>query len=486
MTDETAPPARCDLAISGATVIDGTGAPGVAADVAVTAERIVGVGDLAGTVAMREIEASGLVLAPGFIDVHTHDDRALLATPEMAMKVSQGVTTVVVGNCGVSLSPLIPVGAPPPPLDLLGEADDYRFPTVAEYARALERSPPATNAGVLVGHSTLRVGAMADLGRAASEAEIAAMRERLAEGMAAGAIGFSSGLFYRPSAAASTDETAALAEVAGAAGGLYTAHIRDEADRVAEALEEAFEIGRRARAQVVISHHKVSGTRNFGRTVETLALFERARASQPIGLDVYPYVAASTVLDPALLRDATRTLVTWSKARPDLAGRELSEIAELLGCDEGEAAARLQPAGAVYFLMDEADVRRVLSNSHAMIGSDGLPHDIHPHPRLWGTFPRVLGHYARELGLFPLEEAVRRMTGLSAQVFGFADRGTVRPGAFADLVLFDAGAVRDEATFDEPLRAAAGIELVMVNGETVWQGGESSGARPGRVLRRQN
>jgi N-acyl-D-amino-acid deacylase len=485
MSEAESVPARCDVALRDALIIDGTGAAAVRGDVAVSGDRIVAVGDLAATAAEVEIETGGRALAPGFIDVHTHDDRALLVNPEMEMKVSQGVTTVVVGNCGVSLSPLSPSGPVPPPMDLLGEPEDFRYPVVAEYMTALKKSPAAVNAACLIGHSTLRTGAMDGLDRPASDAETQAMRERLAEGMEAGAIGFSSGLFYAPSAAATTEETAALAEVAGAAGGLYTAHIRDEADRVVEALEEAFEIGRRAAAPVVISHHKVTGKRNLGRTAETLALFDRARAGHAIGLDVYPYIASSTVLDLERFGDtAERILVTWSKARPDLAGRDLAEIAAELGCDQREAAERLQPAGAVYFTMDEADVQRVLSYPHAMIGSDGLPHDIHPHPRLWGAFPRVLGHYARELGLFPLEEAVRRMTGLSAEVFGFQDRGVIRAGAFADLVLFDPAQVSDRATFDDPAEPAAGIHMVMVNGEIVRMDGTPSGARPGRVLAR--
>ena len=227
-----------DVLIRGATLYDGTGAAPCQADVAVDGDRIAEVGDLGETQAAEVIEAAGLALAPGFIDVHTHDDRALLATPEMAMKASQGVTSVVVGNCGISLSPLAPEEVPPP-LDLLGEPADYRFPKVADYMAALAAAPPALNAAVLIGHSTLRVGAMEELDRPATEAETGAMREALAEGMAAGAIGLSSGLYYKPALAATTEETAAVAQVAGAAGGLYTAHIRDEADHVMAALHEA-------------------------------------------------------------------------------------------------------------------------------------------------------------------------------------------------------------------------------------------------------
>jgi N-acyl-D-amino-acid deacylase len=483
-TTKSAAPPRADIVIRGAAVIDGTGAPPFAADVAIEADRIVAVGDLGGTAATREIDAKGRALAPGFIDVHAHDDRALLTDPDMAMKASQGVTTVVVGNCGISLAPLTIAKTPPPPLNMLAGAEHFVYADFADYVGALERRPPAINAACLVGHSTLRVGAMADLGRVASDAELALMQQRLRDSLAAGAIGVSSGLFYPPAAAASMEETAALAEVAGAAGGIYTAHIRDEGDRVLEAMDEAFEIGRRGRLPVVISHHKVAGARNFGRTVETLRLMDEARRRQPVAFDVYPYVAASTFLNPAYLADCGRVAVTWSTPHPEMAGRDIAAIAREWGCSAEEAAERLQPAGAVYFLMDEADVRRVLAHPEAMIGSDGIPHDRHPHPRLWGTFPRVLGHYAREQGLFPMEDAIRRMTGLPARIFGLAERGLIRTGCFADLVLFDPQAVRDEASFEEPARPAAGIELVMVNGAVVWQRGVPTGRHPGRVLRR--
>ena len=235
---------------------------------------------------------------------------------------------------------------------------------------------------------------------------------------------------------------------------------------------------------MVISHHKCAGTNNFGRSTETLGLIETAREHQQVGLDAYPYTAGSTVLLPELIDSCERVIVTWSTSRPEFAGRDLAEVAQELGCSAREAAERLQPGGGIYFMMDEADVRRILSYPHTMIGSDGLPHDQHPHPRLWGTFARVLGHYAREVGLFSLEDAVRRMTGLPAETFGLKGRGVLRAGAYADLVIFDPATIAARATYDTPIQPAAGIDLVMTNGVEVWGPNGASGARPGRALRR--
>ena len=474
-----------DLVFRNGSVIDGTGSPPRRADVAVSGERIVAVGDIPAGTGAREIDIAGRAIAPGFIDVHTHDDRALFATPDMTMKVSQGVTTVVVGNCGVSLAPLRLDRAPPPPLDLIGGQGDYRYATFAAYLDALDAAPAAVNAAALVGHSTLRVGAMDALDRPARPREIEAMRERLAEALDAGAIGFSTGLAYAPAEHAPTGEVIALADLLHEAHAVHTTHMRDEGDHVLDSLDETFAIGRAADVVVIVSHFKVSGTANFGRSRETVPKIAEAMAHQRIGLDAYPYAASSTVLNPDWVKEAVRVLVTWSVAEPAQAGRDLADIAAEWGVDIRTAAERLQPAGAVYFAMDEADVRRILAFEHTMIGSDGLPHDAHPHPRLWGSFPRVLGHYAREQGLFPVEEAVRRMTGLPAAKFGLANRGAIRVGAYADITVFDPTTVIDRATFADPKQPAAGIELVVVNGRIVWRNGAPTGARPGRALRRQ-
>src|SRR6266404_6342950 len=413
-----------DWILRGGEVVDGSGRPRRRADVAIGGGRIAG-GGVGGKVGgARELDVAGKIVAPGFIDVHTHDDRALFATPDMVAKASQGVTTVVTGNCGVSLAPLVLDPAPLPPLDLIGDAADYHYERFADYLAALDRAPAALNAACLVGHSTLRVGAMSALDRPAEKAELARMGERLQEALDAGAVGLSSGLAYAPAVLAPASEIEALAGLLRPAGGLYTTHMRNEAGAVLDSLEESFAAGRAAGVPVVISHHKTIG-------------------------------------------------------------REIAAIAADWGVSQKKAVDRLQPARAVYWMMDEADVQRVLQFEHTMIGSDGLPHDTHPHPRLWGAFPRVLGYYSRELGLFSLEEAVRRMTGLSAYRFGLSGRGILAPGGYADVTVFDAETVADRATFEVPTTPAAGIEHVFVNGRPVWAHGQPTGERPGRVLRRQ-
>jgi len=476
-------PARADLVLRGGTIIDGTGRARYRADLAIDNGRIAAIGDLGRTAGSSEIDASGRIVAPGFIDVHTHDDGLLLVDPDMAPKVSQGVTSVVIGNCGFSLAPLTPRATLPQEFRLLGEDKIYRYPTMGSYFDAFDKTPAATHIAALVGHSTLRMGAMTDLERPATPAECARMSRVLDECLGAGAIGFSTGLEYPTNRAASTDEIVAVAETLSAHRGLYVTHTRDYHDDIDGAMEEAFEIGRRVNAPVVLSHHQGDGRKNHGHAARTLARYDRAAANQPVGLDVYPYIAGSTTIIPDFVKDAERVLITWSDAMPQVAGRDLDDIAREMEVDRQEAAQRLLPGGAIYFVLDEGDVRRILAHPNAMIGSDGLPFGRKVHPRLWGTFPRVLGHYARELGLFTLEEAVRKMTSLSAERFGLEGRGRIAPGFAADLVIFDAATIIDQATYEDPTLPAAGIDCVLVAGEAVWRSGRSTGARPGRVLR---
>jgi N-acyl-D-amino-acid deacylase len=328
------------------------------------------------------------------------------------------------------------------------------------------------------------VQTMDRLDRPASAKEIERMRALADEALAAGAIGVSTGLYYEPAAAATTEEVIEVCRPLSARHGLYCTHMRDEADRVLESLEETFRIGRELGVPVIVSHHKVVGKANYGRSKETLPLIEARMREQAVGLDCYPYCASSTILTASRIGVATKVLVTWSKPHPEFAGMELADIERKLGLSAEETIAKLQPAGAIYFSMDEKDVQRILAFERTMVGSDGLPHDAAPHPRLWGTFPRVLGHYARGLGLFPLETAVHKMTGLTAKTFGFNDRGVLKDGYAADITIFDAGSVDEAATFARPIQPAKGIEAVIVNGAVVWRDGKPTGARPGRVISR--
>ena len=480
---------RYDLVIRDAAVFDGTGGPRFRADVAVSGDRIAAVGDLGAMSADREIVATDLALAPGFIDAHTHDDRAVLEGVGCVLcKLSQGVTTVVVGNCGISLSPLRTASRRPlpPPLDLLGTAAWDMFGSFGEYAERLARQPAPVNTYALIGHMVLRLEAMdGDTQRPATDKEAARMRARLAEALAEGASGFSTGLYYPPNMHAPTAEVIAVAEALRAAGGIYVSHMRDEAKGVLFSIEETLQIGRAVDVPVVISHHKCAMPENFGRSVETLPAIEAGADRQRVDFDVYPYPAGSTVLIPDRVRADVPVRITWSVPYPAMAGRKLDEIAQEWGIGLRDAAERLVPAGGVFHQMDEEDVRRILAHPLSMIGSDGLPHDAFPHPRLWGTFPRVLGHYARELGLFSLETAVHKMTGRPAEVFGISDRGAIRPGAYADLVLFDAASVRDAATYEVPTTPAEGIVETWVNGRTAYtrSGGVENGGA-GRLLTR--
>ena len=477
-----------DLLIRNASIVDGTGRPRFNGDIGILGDRIVRIGDLSALQGELEINLAGRIAAPGFIDSHTHDDRIMLSSPDMAPKVSQGVTTVIGGNCGVSLAPMPrPIPNPvTPPLNLLDDQGSwFHFPTFASYLDELRANPPATNCAMLVGHTTLRVATMSDLSKPASSAEIAAMRELVLEAMQAGAIGVSTGLFYEPAIAAPTEEVIEVCSPLKQFKGLYCTHMRNEADRVIDSLEESFRIGREVGVPIVISHHKVTEQANHGRSTETLALIEKNMATQLICLDCYPYTAGSTILSVDRAATSARVIVSWSKPLPEYAGQDLTDIAKKMNCSQDEAVKRLLPAGAIYFKMDEADVQRILKFDQTMIGSDGLPHDASPHPRLWGSFPRVLGHYGRLLGLFPLETAVYKMTGLTAKNFGLKDRGVLREGAYADLTLFDADTVDEAATYAAPIAPARGIEAVIVNGAMVWRDGRATGARPGRVLHRE-
>jgi len=477
----------CDLIIECATIIDGTGAPGVDGGIAISADRIIAVGDVSGLKADQKINATGMVVSPGFIDCHTHDDRALLDDPAMTFKVSQGVTTVIGGNCGVSLAPFIPEDdwEMPVPMSLLGRKDQYRFETLADYVREFQGAPPAVNAAMLCGHNTLRAEAMkGDVTRPADDLELSRMKDRLKAAMQAGAVGVSSGLMYPAGIAAPTSEVSALAAEVSKFGGLYATHLRDEAEGLVTSIEEAAEIGRAGGVPVVLSHHKVTGKKNWGGTKMSLRRIEQLAEGQTIHFDVYPYVASATALMTGRLDQAEKVLIVASDPHPKTAGWYLHDIAEEWGLSEIEAAEELLPAQAIYFAMDEADVRRALSHPRAMVGSDGIPGTDAPHPRLYGSFPRVLGYYSRQEGLFGLETAVHKMTGHTASVFGFRDRGILRAGAIADITVFDPEVVLDRATFEKPTTLSDGIVHVIVSGDVIWENGRQTAARPGKFVRR--
>ena len=472
-----------DLVIEGGQLIDGTGAPRCRADIGILGGKLVAIGLLANQPARHRVSARGCIVAPGFIDVHTHDDCLLLHTPAgKHPKLSQGVTTVVTGNCGISLAPLI-TSSPPAPLDLLGNSD-WRFARFADYLDALEQAQPIVNAACLVGHSTLRVKHMQTLDRAATPDECCRMADELESALDAGAIGMSTGVYYPPAQSATADELIAVGQPLTAARGLVTMHIRDEGDAITDALREALHVGKALNVTTVLSHHKLVGTPNHGRSVETLRMIEYAAQNQSVCMDCYPYNASSTMLVPARVHQSSDVLVTWSKTEPQSAGRSLFDLARERGQAPADVAKALQPAGAIYFAMDEGDVSRILAHPLSMIGSDGLAHDVQPHPRLWGTFPRVLGRYVREMQLLSLELAIHKMTGLSARRFGLNRRGVLAVGNFADVVIFDEHRVTDHASYQQPTLVSTGIEAVYVNGVLACKNGETVNAHAGRVLRK--
>ena len=475
---------RCDTLIRNAGVLDGSGSILETKDVALRDDCICEIGQSLDIHAETYIDAEGLVLAPGFIDVHTHDDTTVIHAPAMLPKLSQGVTTVIVGNCGISAAPVQLRGEPPDPMNLLGNADAFRYPTFATYIAAIHKARPAVNVGALVGHTALRNNHMDQLDRTATKSEIDAMRTQLQEALDQGALGLSSGLAYLSANAASTEEVLALATPLASAGAVYTTHMRTETEAILDAMNEAFEIGRLSRVPVIISHLKCAGINNWGRSKEVLSLLETARQAQETGCDCYPYAAGSSTLDLRQVDERVKITITWSTPHPEIAGQTLEQIATAWNVTQLEAARQLQPAGAIYHSISEEDMRRILQHPATMIGSDGLPNDPLPHPRLWGTFPRVLGRYSREEKLFSLPQAIHKMTEMPARRFGLAQRGLIRKGYYADLVLFDPEKIIDTATFSDPIRPAEGIQAVWVNGSLSYTSQGATEQRSGRFLPR--
>jgi N-acyl-D-aspartate/D-glutamate deacylase len=481
-----------DLTFRNVRLIDGSGAAERLADVAVEGGRIVAVGEA--TTGRREVDGTGLVLCPGFVDTHSHDDAAFLRYPGMEFKLAQGVTTEVSGNCGFSAIPNDP-DRPPAPGDLIG--GDAPWTDLASYFAACTERRPSINNAMLVGHNRVRTLVMGLERRAASDAELAEMRAHVRRAMEQGAVGFSTGLVYEPGRYAQTGEIVALAAEAAPFGGLYATHMRNEGDHLLEAVEEALLVGREAGVGVHISHHKSAGRRNWGRIGESLARVERAAAEgQSVTLDVYPYTAGSGPMNQYFNLQAIDLELAAAlriAACPDyrqFEGRMLTDIATERGwtLEEAVRAVVTGPRGketiCIQFIIDEADIETNLRHPAVMIGSDGIPVlNGRPHPRLYGTMPRVLAEYVRERGIISLEEAVRRMTSLPCERFGLAGRGLVREGYWADVVLFDPATVRDLATYDDPKREPEGIAMVVVNGQVALEYGRHTGAGAGRMLR---
>lgn len=464
--------------ITGARVADGTGKPLAAAAVRIEGDTITAVGTFRPKKGERVVDGRHLVLAPGFIDIHNHSTEGLLSDPLAESQVSQGITTVVQGPDGESPWP------------------------IAEYLEKLRQSPPAINVLTMVGHATVRKRVLGDdFRRTATEDEVEKMAALVEQGMREGAVGLSSGLEYEVGSYSTTNELVSLCEAAARHGGIYMTHIRDEADKSFEAFEEAIEIGRDTPIPVEISHIKLGTVGVWGRAGEATALIAQARREGvDITADCYPYEAWHANIevlvpnkeydDPPSVEKALadvggpdRVTITECKAHPNYAGRDLQAIAKAEGTTPVDLFIRIVKDGGADVIghsMLEKDVRVFYRQPWVMVASDGGIGAAHP--RGAGTFPKVLGRYVREKRWLTLPEAIRKMTSLPARRLKLADRGAIRKGMKADLVLFDPKTVIDRSTFEKPQQLSDGIRAVFVNGEAVWESGKAPGARPGRVL----
>jgi len=522
-----------DLVIRGGKLVDGTGNPWFEGDVAIQGGRIAALGSLGKAEAARVIDAAGLVVAPGFIDLHSHSDAELLVNPRAESKIRQGVTTEVIGNCGFSLAPLGPLGKERVQAELAGYGLSLTWETMAGYLETVEKQGVALNVAALIGHGTVRRSVMGYERRRPTAAELEAMKALVDQAMSDGAFGLTTGLIYPPGSFSETEELIELSRVVAKRGGFYASHLRDEGDRLLESVAEALEIGRKGGLPVQLSHHKAVGQANWGKVKESLRMIDEARAS---GLDVtadqYPYIATATGLSsiiPDWAQEGGAKKVLERLQHPETRRRLAAEVEAVqvkkggwdkilipsvkteknrlfIGLDLAEIARRRQQApveaafdllieeelevGMIRFGMSEEDVRLVMSHPAVAIGSDGsalAPYGRlgqgKPHPRNYGTFPRVLGKYVREEGVLRLEEAVRKMTSLPARRLRLWDRGLLRPGFWADITIFDPVTVAERATFTDPHQYPAGIPYVLVNGQVVIEAGEHTGALPGQVLR---
>jgi N-acyl-D-amino-acid deacylase len=524
-----------DTLIRGGTVIDGTGEPARRADVAIAGDRIEAIARLPDARAARVIDAAGHVVAPGFIDMHSHADFVLPGLPTADSLVHQGFTLAVAGNCGTSPAPFAPAHRQ----DIIDAAGltvpalSWNWTTFRSYLDGLIHQGVSINVAPLVGHGTVRFLVMGAGNAPPTADQLRTMATEVRHAIDDGAIGLSTGLIYAPGMFADTDELVALARAAAAAGGFYASHIRGEGETLLPAIAEAIEVGRRAAVPVEVSHLKAAGRANWPKMARAIELIEAARAEGlDVTADMYPYPAGSTGLsvllppwahaggrEPLLARladpaDRARIraelagagmaraggwdgiLIAGCPARPEYEGRTLAHIAAELGLPPEEAVLAILgesngDAEVVLFMMSEENIALGLQRPWVMIGSDGEGRAAEgpygagkPHPRNYGTCPRFLGHYVRDQGLLPLPEAIRKMTSLPAAKLGLRDRGRLAPGARADVVVFDPTVIADTATFAAPHRYPRGIPWVLVNGEPVIAGGRHTGRRPGRVLAR--
>lgn len=515
-----------DLLITNGRIVDGTGNPWYHGDVAVKGDRIVAVGRLPNARARRTIDARGLVVSPGFIDMLGHSERTLL-NPRNAgaiSKISQGITSEITGEVNSAWPNTRPENDP----NRRGGSDDP-WTSLDGYFRHLERSGTAINLGTYVAAGSVRRAVMGDASRRPTPDELRAMEALVDRAMRDGAMGFSTGLIYTPSSFFTTEELIVLARRAAAHGGGYASHIRSESDSLLPAIREAIRIGSEAGTWTQIRHLKASQERNWGKLVSAVALIDSARrAGLDVTADQYPYTASGTGLSAILptwvlaggtdsmvarLRDSTvRTRLRdergeWGSRRPETVlldavrtdslkkyqGLRLDSIGTLRGQEPYEAAfdilATDPGAGAIYFSMSEDDLRTALRQPWISIGQDAGARQLDTtgegrgHPRAFGTFPRILGRYVREDSVLALEDAIRKMTSLAAQRVGLDARGVLKRGMYADITIFDPATVADRATFERPHQLAAGVRHVIVNGTLVVEGGTPTGARPGRALR---
>ncbi len=523
---------RFDILFEGGHVVDGSGNTWFRADVGVVGDKIEDVGDLRGAKAARRVDAKGHMVAPGFMDIHSHSDIPLLVDPRVASKVYQGITVEVVGNCGTSAAPMNKsVKAYRDKYGRGSVPDDFQYDwvTMKDYMDRVDRQGVSFNVATWVGHGTVRQNVMGYENREPTDTELKKMRRLVDDAMRDGAYGMSTGLIYPPSVYGKTPEIIELAKVSAKHGGLYASHIRgEEKESLLDAVKEAIEIGEKAELPVQIAHFKASGKKAWGMTKQSLALVEEARGRGiDVAYDQYPYVASSTGLaaiiphwgheggpekmmerlrDPEqrkrmareqrMERDWDGVLVVFAKNNPQYNGKTIAEIAKEQGKKPHDAVCDLLLAEntvvpVVMFGMNEEDVKYVMRSPIGMVGSDGSaisPKGIlgqgRPHPRYYGTFPRVLGHYAREEKVISMEDAVRKMTSAPAQRLGLKDRGLLREGYKADVVVFDPKTVKDEATFTDPHRFPTGIPYVVCNGVFTIDKGKHTGKLPGRVLRK--